>query len=570
MSSLSRAPSPSARSFPDIQVLDDDADLFEALPPEALAPDDVFADERERLQVQTHALIGQAAVLRRQLTSLVDRQRRLVACGEPPAFDTGDDALAWLGSLPQAIFRATPPAGTVLEQAVARASAKFGAASVTLGASMCDVAMRLDTSHFSPRQLRALGLRPQGLLTVTAHFEPAYHLAPEPPPLTIEYSAPGGPPQVATSAIVGAKQHFRLGYQMLNVLTRHLQQTWSSGPTERALLDLLDLASKRLQTLPQHCVVCDQAINLAQLRPTTCHAPDCISQAETCGYGFEPQDILQNAEVADLLISMTAAAAAAGRDAFFQRLPMTFRTSGATDFKAMTHEINSLPAVQTLAHSHDMIGTLDAVSPTAVSTLSWLMISNEGFLEYLPKHQQCSAMGTPHQFRILGGPIEREIAFQSLASAGRSRFAFHGSPFGNWHSILRTGLVVGSSQSGLGFNGAAQGPGIYVSNKFTTSLGYSRAGIGWTHSRFGNYPICVALCETKGPSNTSAGTATLGEIESFANPHAVALRYLFVYPDATSAPAVHADHAAQYLLQHAEDADTDAFIKRRRAGWRPW
>ena len=477
--------------------------------------DDVFVDERRRLQTETYALIDQAADLRRQLTSLTDQQRRLCVGGEPPAFDVNDDALAWLKALRSEIFRAVSHPDTPLEQAVARTSAKFGASRVTLGASMCDVVMRLDLSLFSPRELRALGLRPQGILTLTGHFAPDYHAAPIPPTLTIEHSAPQGRPQVATSAVTGAKHHFRLGYQMLNILTRHLRQTWHAHPSEQVLPELFALASQRLRTLPQHCVVCDTKIVTAQLRPTTCDTADCIGQAETWGYGFEPQDIIQNPEVADLLLSMTAAAAAARRDAFFKRLPMHFRRTGATDFAAIVSDIDKIPPMKALAQSNDMVEALDGISYTALSTLSWVMVSNQGFLEYLPKHQQYADMGTAHQFRIFGGPIERERAFRALPEQHRNRFAFHGSPFKNWHSILRTGLMVGSEGSLFGFNGARHGSGIYVSNTMATSLQYSHASHAWSNSQLGAMPTCVALCETNGASRLSHVRQNLKDIEVF-------------------------------------------------------
>ncbi len=562
---------PSVVSHPDIGSRSADAPLqgIDATPAQPPRIDDIFADERHRLQTQTHALIGQAAILRRQLTSLIDQQQRMCTNGEPPAFDADCAALTWLRGLPTEIFRAAPPAGTPLELAVARASAKFGVQRVTVGASMTDVVMQLDVSAFSARQMRALGLRKEGMLTLTAHFDPAYHQAPEPPSLTIEYRAPHGMPQVATSAVTDAKHHFRLGYQMLNLLTRHLQQAWSSGPSAQVLVDLFSLASGRLPTLAQHCVVCDQKTTATQLRPTTCHATDCIGQAETWGYGFEPQDVIQNPEVADLLISMTAAAATLGRDAFFKRLPMAFRISGVTDFAAMTREINQLPAIDTLVCSSDMIGTLDAVSPMALTTLSWLMVSNEGFLEHIPAHQQYPDLDTPHQFRIFGGPLEREEAFVALPGQDNNRFAFHGSPFGNWHSILRTGLVVGSHDSGLGYNGAACGPGVYVSNDVATSMHYSHAGSGWQNSRIGAGPSCVALCETNGGSLTTGVGRPLGNIEVFPNASAVALRYLFVFPGGTRRGGVNAQAAARYLKAHASDAESKAYITRlkQRGRW---
>jgi hypothetical protein len=56
-------------------------------------------------------------------------------------------------------------------------------------------------------------------------------------------------------------------------------------------------------------------------------------------------------------------------------------------------------------------------------------------------------------------------------------YLYHGSPSYNWHSILRNGLK-NYSGSGKMTNGAAYGPGIYLSDSSSLSLGYSNRSIG--------------------------------------------------------------------------------------------
>jgi len=43
--------------------------------------------------------------------------------------------------------------------------------------------------------------------------------------------------------------------------------------------------------------------------------------------------------------------------------------------------------------------------------------------------------------------------------------------------------------------GAALGSGVYFADHLATSLGYSRGGASWPHSRFGASMTCMALCE---------------------------------------------------------------------------
>ncbi len=63
-------------------------------------------------------------------------------------------------------------------------------------------------------------------------------------------------------------------------------------------------------------------------------------------------------------------------------------------------------------------------------------------------------------------------------------YLFHGSPLGNWHSILRNGI---KNMSGTRFmsTGQAYGPGVYASNNLSIAYGYG--GHGKSH--------CVAVIE---------------------------------------------------------------------------
>lgn len=85
------------------------------------------------------------------------------------------------------------------------------------------------------------------------------------------------------------------------------------------------------------------------------------------------------------------------------------------------------------------------------------------------------------QFRFLQGSPEKERLFEAemtrlrqtpfTASKPPSIFAWHGSRFKNWHSIIRTGLDFQTVE-----NGRANGHGVYFSNMMTTSLSYSQHG----------------------------------------------------------------------------------------------
>lgn len=108
-----------------------------------------------------------------------------------------------------------------------------------------------------------------------------------------------------------------------------------------------------------------------------------------------------------------------------------------------------------------------------------------------------SEMNTEHQYMFLSSPPEKEAKFQELKQAKGSIWAFHGSAFANWHSILRIGLK-NYSHTDLMSCGAAYGAGIYLSPHSSTSAGYSHGQRGWPNSKFktsSGHMTCIALCE---------------------------------------------------------------------------
>lgn len=78
--------------------------------------------------------------------------------------------------------------------------------------------------------------------------------------------------------------------------------------------------------------------------------------------------------------------------------------------------------------------------------LRWILISNRAHISPLPRDQQIKQMGTPYQYILCSSNPEKEKLFrEKRAKASKSKkgsfYAFHGSALGNWHSILRNGLV---------------------------------------------------------------------------------------------------------------------------------
>ncbi len=114
-----------------------------------------------------------------------------------------------------------------------------------------------------------------------------------------------------------------------------------------------------------------------------------------------------------------------------------------------------------------------AVHPLSFAMLQWVVSSNRSHLVRLGREKHLACMGTPHQFLLLSAPPEVEEAFSAKKAQKGTVWAFHGSRSENWHAILRQGVRNLSGTAGQ-LNGAAYGPGVYVSPTAAMSLGYSQ------------------------------------------------------------------------------------------------
>jgi len=140
---------------------------------------------------------------------------------------------------------------------------------------------------------------------------------------------------------------------------------------------------------------------------------------------------------------------------------------------------------------------------------------------------------------MLSSSTAREQKFQQLkrdfekkrGQGQGSRYFFHGSPIGNWHSILRLGMKT-TGQPGVGASGAA----VWMAPDFQTSVGYMRGvGGGWSKSMFGPTILCMAILEIV--MDTSKHTDNGGEY--IVNDEAlISTRYFLVFQNSVPSKSV--------------------------------
>lgn len=88
---------------------------------------------------------------------------------------------------------------------------------------------------------------------------------------------------------------------------------------------------------------------------------------------------------------------------------------------------------------------------------------------------------------------KKEKFEKKYGSTGRKELLIHGSPLGNWRSILEHGLVIRPEKFGATITGKMYGNGIYWANSFSKSAQYCQGY--YNRGSKGKIKICLALAE---------------------------------------------------------------------------
>jgi ubiquitin-conjugating enzyme E2 Q len=218
-------------------------------------------------------------------------------------------------------------------------------------------------------------------------------------------------------------------------------------------------------------------------------------------------------------------------------------------------DVDKMKAFLADSDSKRLAAWRDVISPAALDVLRWIVASNRSFIledDTTHSDHRVTGMESYKQFRLVQGAPDKEQRFRAAVAANAAItktayptiFAWHGSPVWNWHSILREGLHFKEVT-----NGRAYGDGVYLSNNFHTSVGYTCEGLdySWPQSNL-KIRMLVSLNELVNAPAQFKHT----------NPHYVVTqldwiqpRYLFVKckgagPGDGTANAKHAKPSAMY------------------------
>jgi len=144
------------------------------------------------------------------------------------------------------------------------------------------------------------------------------------------------------------------------------------------------------------------------------------------------------------------------------------------DFNALEKEFDQLLRLRKKFGQFGASWTEHHKEIGAVGTglIQWTVASNRTYLAVLRDEDRITELSSPYQYLLISATPEAEAKFQELRGLHGSAFAFHGSPVGNWHSILRNGLKNATSTK-LQRNGAIYGAGICLAKESRMSLSYT-------------------------------------------------------------------------------------------------
>eukprot|EP01062_Namystynia_karyoxenos_P074396 TRINITY_DN7127_c0_g1_i1.p1 TRINITY_DN7127_c0_g1~~TRINITY_DN7127_c0_g1_i1.p1 ORF type:complete len:629 (+),score=217.14 TRINITY_DN7127_c0_g1_i1:109-1887(+) len=265
------------------------------------------------------------------------------------------------------------------------------------------------------------------------------------------------------------------------------------------LLACINYLKHRISIAAQNCIVCDKPHPIPLIKPVACDMDLCNFQMVNLGLGVNLEmELLQFPLVVDFLLCCAHAAAMSQNK--YTHFPFEGGALTVSHALAQCPSVDEMRAAVTRGGKDALHAMLEDAHPRKGSTaqgggecvlyqiLRWIVASNRTHMEEVPPQQRVKGM-TDFQFMLSSTTPQAEARFQELKrQCGGSFFAFHGSPLGSWHNILRGGLRRLELRT-------AYGPGIYFATNASTSLGYMTASAGFPRSKFGQSLRIMALCE---------------------------------------------------------------------------
>ena len=301
-----------------------------------------------------------------------------------------------------------------------------------------------------------------------------------------------------------------------------------------SIYDILELMNQMLTESHKYCVICGGPLEYPSERPSACGDKLCQYRAEEVFLDDQivMSMIKESPEVFKFLVeSSVIAINSRDCETRFEPFPARFLIGDSKD-RYIRGELTVLSGNKIRKDIHRLralaqgLGNIDKLikDTSVLKTEEELRYSLTDDLYYLIRFivkSNCThlepvrlfdenQLNDVQQFKIRY-TTDIEEAFNAKITNSHC-FLFHGSGEQNWHSILRNGLK-NCSGTKLQSNGAAYGSGIYLSDNYITSIGYSKGSM-----------CVIGVCQVVGDKSKYKKTSNI----YVANENNLILRYLFV------------------------------------------
>lgn len=224
------------------------------------------------------------------------------------------------------------------------------------------------------------------------------------------------------------------------------------------VLELCTYLNLRLIEITTNCCICDRQIQIpfTKMHPTVCTSFKCsfdyveLKICSTIPIVINPltihNDIAENDDIVDLLISLTYSCAASNRrDIVFDPFPEAYTSKNSKNYDAVLKLLEKMPSVEEMKKKKTEKELKEFLGSDKYQLLVWILSCCRPALLRLPEKKRFKEMNTDHQYMMLVDSPEKTSAFNAARKKYGSYFAFHGSALENWSPILRKGLVNASN-----------------------------------------------------------------------------------------------------------------------------
>lgn len=231
------------------------------------------------------------------------------------------------------------------------------------------------------------------------------------------------------------------------------------------------------------CTVCAKELNIKGLNKISCcNNNDCLIQSKHLVMDNRLTEMLKkDPYLFEILIDIMIEGINHPKEEMFKPIPKIKNVSNISDLKNIIEKEKNNININKISKSNNEIELYNDIGDVAYALISsaisdnYFSLSTINIFDILinnKKYLLKNSIFDSEDIKFIGFNYSYEIE----SKYPKRYFLFHGTSLHSWYPIIKNGLKVMSGTKYMA-NGAAYGNGIYLSDRFNMSLGYSNSGI---------------------------------------------------------------------------------------------